>query len=161
MKNNNSDSLKPMITNVRVLLVLPLLITGCCALFDMVVHIQFNLVDFKGSLSIIQWVCRTLVSYFFPSFLVTSLTLLWQDFFTDSWSGIKEGKGSLFLKIVIIYFISYIFYLLLINTSYVIVFVGINLVYVILVLCFTVDDRVLSNKDDKSLPKDSVIKTPQ
>ncbi len=106
----------------------------------------------------IVWVLGTIISYYFPSFLALSCSLLWGYYFTDAWKGVKEGKGGLLAGSTLVYFLLYIIYLLCADTVFIYVFVVINIIYVWVVLKKCMDEKVL--KGVSVAPNDKVRSDP-
>ena len=124
------------IQTVQATLIIPLAITGICSAFDMLFHIKLGMIELDGVNEWICWILGTLISYFFPSFLASASTLFWQYYFTDSWVGIKEGKGLLLGIITLLYFLynifvvcRYKFYICICNIKYIICMVCFEKMY--------------------------------
>lgn len=146
------------IQTVQATLIIPLAITGICSAFDMLFHIKLGMIELDAVNEWICWILGTLISYFFPSFLASASTLFWQYYFTDSWVGIKEGKGLLLGIITLLYFLFYIIYLLFADTNFIYAFVILNILYVWCVLRKCMDGKIL--KKVSGTPNDKIINTP-
>ena len=129
---------------VRAALLIPLVITVICSTFDMLFCIRLNMLELGSNEDVLFWVFKTLISYFFPSFFAAAVTLLWQYYFADVYSGVKAEKGLLLGISTLVYFFLYIIYLLYADTYYIIFFVIINLLYVWVVINKCIDDKILN-----------------
>ena len=144
MKNRiENDVSDDDIQIARATLIIPLAITIICSTLDMLFHVKMGIIKLNGVINLLYWMAGTFISYFFPSFLASACFLLWQYYFTNSWSGIKQGKGLLLGIITLLYFLFYIIYLLFANTIFVFVFIILNILYVWCVLKKCLDERVL------------------
>ena len=83
-----------------------------------------------------------LISYYFPSFLGLAVLLLWQDYFSQNWSGIKAGKGVLLTTVSVAYFVLYVLYLLFVGTFFTVIFMLASIFYSFVVLNKCIDGRV-------------------
>lgn len=160
MKNQIINSVSAYEINiVRSSLMIPLLITVVCSTLDLFFHIRFNMVDFECCEECVFWVLETLISYFFPTFLSATVSLIIQCFvFTDNWSGVKDEKGFLLIILTLIYLVLYIIYLTFTNTKFVYVFCVINILYVWLVLNKCIDEKILKRLSTK--PNNTVKNVP-
>lgn len=143
---------------VQATLIIPLAITIVCSTFDILFHIRLNTVGCETFEEWIFWILGTLISYFFPSFLASAGSLVWQYYFTDNWSGVKEEKGLLLFFLTCIYFLIYIIYLLFANTGFIYVFTIINVLYVWIVLNKCIDEKILKRFSNR--PKNKVKNVP-
>lgn len=143
---------------VQATLIIPLAITVVCSTFDVLFHIRLGMVSYKICEEWVFWILGTLISYFFPSFLASAGSLVWQYYFTDNWSGVKEEKGLLLFFLTVIYFVLYIVYLLFANTRFIYVFTVINILYVLLVLNKCMDEKILRRRSNR--PKNKVKNVP-
>ena len=141
VKNNASAE---NITEVRAALIIPVVITIMCSTFDMLFHVKLGMVHFHGLSEWVYWIFGTLISYFFPSFFASAVSLIWQYYFTEGWAGIKEGKGISLGISTFIYFCFYIIYLLFSDSFFVYIFTALNILYVKFVLSKCVDEKILS-----------------
>lgn len=146
------------INSIRASLVIPLVITLFCSALDMLCHIKNGMTLVYTFEQGLFWVLGTLISYFFPSFLAASITLLWQYYFAQSWSGVKEGKGCLLFFGTLIFFFLYIVYLLFADTYYIVVFTVINVFYAYFVTTKCIDKKILQRK--YGIPSGKVINSP-
>ena len=159
MKNQVINSVSAVdIQTVRATLIIPLAITTICSCFDMLFHIKLGMIELNSFGQWLFWIFGTLISYFFPSFLASSSSLFWQYYFTDSWAGIKEGKGFLLGASTLLYFLLYIVYLLFADTWFIFVFVVVNIIYVWYDLNKCIDEKIL--KKVSITPNDKVINNP-
>jgi len=159
MKNQVINNVSAVdIKTVRATLIIPLAITTICSTLDMLFHIKLGMIELNRFDEWLFWIFGTLISYFFPSFLASSSSLFWQYYFTDSWAGIKEGKGLLLGASTSLYFLLYIIYLLFADTWFIFVFVIVNIIYVWYVLKKCIDEKVL-NKFSIA-PNDKVTNNP-
>lgn len=159
MKNQVINNVSAVdIQTVRATLIIPLAITTICSAFDMLFHIKLGMIKLNGFGQWLLWIFGTLISYFFPSFLAASSSLFWQYYFTDSWAGIKEGKGFLLGASTLLYFLLYIVYLLFADTWFIFVFVVVNIIYVWCVLDKCIDERIL--KKVSIAPNNKVVNDP-
>lgn len=133
---------------VQATLIIPLVITGICSTFDILFHIKLDMVNYKSCEEWAFWILGTLISYFFPSFLTSAGSLVWQYYFANNWSRVKKEKGLLLFSLTFIYFVLYIIYLLYADTAYVYFFTVINILYVWLVFNKCMDEKIkrFSNK---------------
>lgn len=83
---------------------------------------------------------------------------MWQYYFTDNWSGVKEEKGLLLFVLTCIYFLLYIIYLLFADTGFIYVFTLINVLYVWVVLNKCIDEKILKRFSNR--PKNKVKNVP-
>lgn len=143
---------------VQATLIIPLAITGVCSTFDILFHIRLGTVGYEVCEEWVFWILGTLISYFFPSFLASAGSLVWQYYFTDNWSGVKEEKGLLLFFLTLIYFVIYIVYLLFANTRFIYVFAIINVLYVWLVMDKCIDEKILKRFSNR--PKNKVKNVP-
>lgn len=90
---------------VQATLIIPLAITVVCSTFDILFHIRLGTVGYEVCEEWVFWILGMLISYFFPSFLASAGSLVWQYYFTDNWSGVKEEKGLLLFVLSCIYFL--------------------------------------------------------
>lgn len=127
----------------RATLAIPLAITIICSTLDMLFHVKLGIIKLNSVIKFLYWIAGTIISYFFPSFLASACYLLWQYHFTNSWSGIKKGKGLLLGITTLLYFVFYIIYLLFANTIFVFVFIILNILYVWCVSKKCLDEKVL------------------
>lgn len=130
------------VKTVRASLVTPIVVTIFCFALDIVVHIKFQMVSISTVKEFLFWSLGTLISYFFPSFIAASITLLCQYYFAESWSGIKAGKGMRLFIGTLIFFFLYIVYLLFADTYYIIIFAVINIGYAFFVAENCIDPRI-------------------
>lgn len=159
MKNQvKNDVSAADIQTVQATLIIPLAITVICSTFDMLFHIKLGMIELKGVMEWLYWIFGALISYFFPSFLASASSLFWQYYFTNSWAGIKKGKGLLLGIITLLYFVFYVIYLLFADTYFIFVFVILNILYVWCVLKKCLDEKIL--KKVSITPNDKVINTP-
>lgn len=131
------------INSVRASLVIPLIITIFCSALDMLFQIKNEMVLSNTFKECLFWILGTLISYFFPSFLAASITLLRQYYFAKNLSGVSEGKGLLLLISTIIFFFLYIVYLLFADTYYIVIFALVNVVYALFVVNKCMDKKIL------------------
>lgn len=143
---------------VQAALIIPLAITIVCSTFDILFHIKLGTVECKTCEEWVFWILGMLISYFFPSFLASAGSLVWQYYFTDNWSGIKEEKGFLLFALTCIYFLIYIIYLLFADTGFIYVFTIINVLYVWVVLNKCIDEKILKRFSNR--PKNRVKNVP-
>lgn len=143
---------------VQATLIIPLAITIVCSTFDILFHIRLGTVEYKTYEEWVFWILGMLISYFFPSFLASAGSLVWQYYFTDNWSGIKEEKGFLLFALTCIYFLIYIIYLLFADTRFIYVFTIINALYVWVVLNKCIDEKILKRFSNR--PKNKVKNVP-
>ena len=144
MKNQVKNNVSATdIQETQATLIIPLAITIICSTLDMLFRIKLGMIKIELLSDGIVWVLGTLISYYFPSFLALSCSLLWEYYFTDGWTGIKAGKGRLLFSSTVIYFVFYIIYLLCADTVFIYVFVVINIIYVWVVLKKCMDEKVL------------------
>lgn len=159
MKNQIKNNVSATdIQTVQATLVIPLAITIICSTFDMLFHIKLGMIKLNGVMKWSYWIFGTLISYFFPSFLASASSLFWQYYFTNSWAGIKTGKGLLLGGITLLYFLLYVVYLLFADTSFTFVFVLLSLLYVWFVLKKCLDEKIF--KKVSITPNDKVMNTP-
>lgn len=159
MKNQvKNDVSAADIQTVQATLIIPLAITVICSTLDMLFHIKLGMIKLNGVMEWLYWIFGTLISYFFPSFLASASSLFWQYYFTNSWAGIKRGKGLLLGIITLLYFLFYVIYLLFADTNFMFVFVILNILYVWCVLKKCLDEKIL--KRVSIAPNDKVINTP-
>lgn len=158
MKNQvKNDVSVDDIQAIQADLIIPLVITIICSTFDMLFHIKLGMIELDGIMKWLYWIFGTLISYFFPSFLASAISLFWQYYFTNSWSGIKNGKGKLLGIITLLYFFFYVLYLLFADTNFMFIFVILNILYVWCVLKKCLDEKIL--KKVTTTPNDKVINT--
>ena len=143
---------------VQATLIIPLAITVVCSTFDILFHIRLRTVEYEVCEDWVFWILGMLISYFFPSFLASAGSLVWQYYFTGNWSGIKEEKGLLLFVLSCIYFFLYIIYLLYEDTVFIYVFTIINVLYVWLVLNKCMDEKILKRFSNR--PKSKVKNVP-
>lgn len=146
------------IDGVRASLLIPLVITAVCSVFDMLFRIKLGMTVIATFEEGLFFVLGTLISYFFPSFLGAASTLLWQYYCGGGWAGIRKGKAGLLGISTLVYFVLYIVYLLYADTYYIVIFTLINVVYVLIVYLRCIDERVL-NKAPVTLGNE-IEKTP-
>ncbi len=159
MKNQVINNVSAVdIQTVQATLIIPLAITAICSAFDMLFHIRLGMIELKTFDEWLFWIFGTLISYFFPSFLASAISLFWQYYFTNSWVGIKTGKGALLGISTLLYFVFYIIYLLFADTWFIFIFVLVNIIYVWYVLNQCIDKKVL--KKNSIAPKDKVANNP-
>lgn len=159
MKNQvKNDVSAADIQTVQATLIIPLAITVICSTLDMLFHIKLGMIELNGVKEWLYWIFGALISYFFPSFLASASSLFWQYYFTNSWTGIKKGKGLLLGIITLLYFVFYVIYLLFADTYFIFVFVILNILYVWCVLKKCLDEKIL--KKVSITPNDKVINTP-
>lgn len=158
------------VVNARALLMIPLIITIVCAFFDIIFQWRLGILtevangaDTAEIVENVQWfeiLCKILgilISYFFPAFLSAAITFFWQYYFSNTWSGVRYGKGILLGSLTLLYFVLYIVYLLFSNTFYIIIFAIISGVYVALILNKCIDAKIF--QADTS-PGTKVVNTP-
>lgn len=146
------------INSIRASLIIPLAITVFCSALDMLCQIKLAMVSITAFKDGMFWALGALISYFFPSFLAASITLLWQYYFAKSWSGIKEGKGLLLFSGTFIYFFFYVVYLLYADTYYIICFAILNIVYAVFVIDKCIDKEILQRRS--GISKGKVVNSP-
>ena len=142
----------------RVSLVIPLIVTVFCSTLDMLFHIKNEMISISTFEEGLFWVLGTLISYYFPSFIAASITLLWQYYFAQSWSGIKEGKGGVLFLGTVAYLFFYIVYLLYADTYYIVVFAFINIIYALFVITRCIDKRILQRMSGP--PNGQIVNSP-
>jgi hypothetical protein len=129
---------------VQASVAIPFGITIICSFFDIIFHVRLKTVSYDATISWFIWGTGVLISYFFPTFLAAALSLCWQYYFTDSWSGLK-GRYALPLAIAcIVYFSLYIVYLLFSETVYAFLFLTLSIGFAAFVFKKCIDPKVLS-----------------
>lgn len=159
MKNHKENNVTiDDIHSIRASLLIPLGITIICSFLDLMFQFKFGRIISETLSKRVIYIFGVLISYFFPSFLASAISLWWQYYFTDKWSGIKNNKGFLLSMASLTYVVFYIVYLLYSDTIFVFVFTLINILYVWCVLSKCIDKRML--KSDSLTPQNEITKSP-
>lgn len=143
---------------VQASLAIPLMVTSICVMLDILFHIRLKMVNCKNFAELAFWISSILISYFFPSILALACSLFWQYYFSDNWSGVKNEKGCLLFLLTLIYFVTYLVYLLYADTVFRYAFVVMNISYVLIVLNKCMDEKIFKKCSNR--PKNKIKNAP-
>lgn len=105
------------IENVRANLIIPLVVTTVCVIFDILFYFHLDKND-SGLYVACLWLFTAINSYYFPTLLSMSAMLLWQHYFSKEYSGIAR-KAPIMICIITAIFFSSLFFIFLSGIVYI------------------------------------------